>query len=240
MESTRFPNKPLMILENKTVIDWVYDNCINSKFCSKAIIATDSKIIAEHCEHNKSKYIMTGQHNCASNRVAEAALKINSEWIVEVQGDEPLLLPEIMDSWLENCLIQLEFIKPDLFLSIAKLKEKLTDSSNYVKVVKNKKGRLLWVSRSKIPSDIKGNFKGTYYRHTGFHLWKKTSLLKFLSIKPSEIEISEDTHATRIVENNIYAQTVILPETQSIDIPADLIAAEKIVLSKNKKTKPKS
>lgn len=234
MESTRFPNKPLKTLVNKTVLDWVYDNCMNSKFCDEAIIATDSEIIAEHCENNNKKYMMTGQHNCASNRVAEVAKKLDSDWVVEVQGDEPLLWAKIMDNWLEHCLVKLDKIKPDLFLSIALLDKNNADNPNFVKIVTNKKGKLLWISRSKIPSNSKGNFNGSYYRHTGFHFWNKTSLLKFLMIKPSLIEISEDTHATRIVENNFFAQTILLPETQAIDVPQDLILAEKIILSLKK------
>ena len=68
-------------------------------------------------------------------------------------------------------------------------------------------------------------------RHSGFHLWNKKSLLKFASIKTSSpfVEQSEDTHASRIVENNFYAMTIELPDTQAIDIPSDIDKAEAII-----------
>ena len=96
MESTRFPNKPLKILNNRPVIDWVYQNCTKSKFCENAIVATDSEKIKNYCEETGKKYVLTGEHNCASNRVAEASSEIARNWIVEVQGDEPLLWAKIM------------------------------------------------------------------------------------------------------------------------------------------------
>ena len=76
---------------------------------------------------------------------------------------------------------------------------------------------------------LKKDYVGTYYRHSGFHLWNKKSLLKFASIKPSFVEQSEDTHASRIVENNFYAMTIELPDTQAIDIPSDIDKAEAII-----------
>ena len=96
----------------------------------------------------------------------------------------------------------------------------------------NDSKKLLWVSRSKIPSDWKGNIKSRFYRHTGFHLWRVDSLINFSNIEPSQFEISEDTHAVRMVENQFYAHTVILEETQSIDVPDDLIAAKKLIMNK--------
>ena len=102
------------------------------------------------------------------------------------------------------------------------------------KLIINESARLLWVSRSKIPSDWKGKIESKFYRHTGFHLWKTKSLIEFANIQPSKFEISEDTHAVRIVENQFYAHTVLLQETQSIDLPEDLIVAEKLVANRLK------
>lgn len=229
MESSRFPDKPLKMLDKKPVIDWVYNNCYNSKYCNDVFIATDSNKIADYCKKTQKSYIMTGKHNCASDRVSEASYKIHSDWIVEVQGDEPLLWPEIIDEWLDKCLKYIQKKNIDLFLSIAALSHEEADNPNYVKIVKSLNGRLQWISRSRIPSNSKKDYVGTYYRHSGFHLWNKKSLLKFASIKPSFVEQSEDTHASRIVENNFYAMTIELPDTQAIDIPSDIDKAEAII-----------
>jgi 3-deoxy-manno-octulosonate cytidylyltransferase (CMP-KDO synthetase) len=232
MAASRFPGKPLKKLAGKPVVGWVYDNCIKSKYCKKAIIATDSKEIIDYCKSENKNFISTGAHNCASNRVAEVAKNIDGEWLVEVQGDEPLLWSTLIDSWLDKSL-KVVNNKIDLFLSVAILQNSEATNPNFVKLIINDSKRLLWVSRSKIPSDWKGNNESTFYRHTGFHLWRKKSLINFAKINPSNFEISEDTHAVRIVENQFYAHTVLLQETQSIDIPEDLIAAERLIGNKN-------
>lgn len=227
MGSSRFPGKPLVNLNGKPVLHWVYDNCTKSRYSSQVIIATDSSEIVDYCKKHSLECRLTGIHNCASNRVAEVAKKLETDWIVEVQGDEPLLWPEIIDNWLEKC-VSIN-ISPDLFISTAVIKGNNLDDPNYVKVIINDIGKLLWVSRSKIPSNSNGVYNDIYMRHTGFHLWKKSSIIKFANILPSKIEIAENTHATRIVENNLYAHGVILPDTQSIDTPQDLIKAEEIL-----------
>tara|TARA_B110000444_G_C18837260_1_gene596754 strand:+ start:1754 stop:2500 length:747 start_codon:yes stop_codon:yes gene_type:complete len=229
MESSRFPGKPLKKLSNRFVIDWVYENCSKSKFSDNVFIATDSDLIKKHCIKTNKKYILTGTHNCASNRVAEASRKLKSKWIVEVQGDEPLLWDNIIDNWLKKCIKNINNNQIDLFLSVASLASKDADNFNFVKTIINSKGRLQWVSRSRIPSNLKGSFNGEYFRHSGFHLWKQSSLQAFSNIEPSNIEISEDTHATRLVENNYYAQTIVLPSTQAIDNPEDILLAQEIL-----------
>ena len=231
MESSRFPGKPLKKLSDRPIIDWVYENCSKSKFCEEVFIATDSEEISKYCFDTKKKYLMTGENNCASNRVAEASKKIDKEWIVEVQGDEPLLWASIMDDWLYKCSEKNDN-NPDLFLSIAKLNDNEADDPSYVKIIKDSSNKLQWVSRSRIPCNLKKPFSEDYFRHTGFHLWKKESLLNFALISPSPIENAEDTHATRLVENNFFAKTIELPVTQSIDNPDDLLKAEMILKRK--------
>ncbi len=231
MAASRFPGKPLKKLDGKPIVGWVYDNCIKSKFCKEAIIATDSSEIVDYCKLENKNYALTGTHNCASNRVSEVAKNIDDKWVVEVQGDEPLLWPNLIDSWIKKCL-KLANPDIDLYLSVARLKNKDANNPNFVKLIINDSKKLLWVSRSKIPSDWKGNIKSRFYRHTGFHLWRVDSLINFSNIEPSQFEISEDTHAVRMVENQFYAHTVILEETQSIDVPDDLIAAKKLIMNK--------
>ncbi len=231
MESSRLYGKPLLKIGSKTLIEHVYENALKSKFCIKAIIATDSKDIVNFCNSKAINVSFTKQHNCASNRVAEVAKNINLNWIVELQGDEPFLNKSLIDNWLSKCLINKDNKKIDLFLSSAKIQGVSNlDNKNIVKLIKNKDNKVLWFSRSIIPSDYKKQLNYSYYRHTGFHLWKKSSLIKFSKIKPSLIEKSEDTHALRLVENNFFAKAVEIKETLSIDTESDLRKAKKIHL----------
>lgn len=232
MESSRFPGKPLVKLRDKPVVEWVYRNCVESKYCDKAIIATDSQEIANYCADQKMNVVMTGSHNCASDRVAEVCKTLNDSWVVEVQGDEPLLWPVLMDTWLEKCGVMLghpDSARFDLFISVAKLRADLADDPNYVKIIKNSDDELVMVSRSRIPNNQKKPFDGIYFRHTGFHLWRRSSLVKFGSFAPSDSERAEDTHAVRMIEHRLVARAVELDDTQAIDNPDDIDRASAIV-----------
>lgn len=231
MESSRLYGKPLLKIGSRTLIEHVYYNAIKSKYCLKAIIATDSIDIVDFCNRKAMNVSLTKKHNCASNRVAEVAKNININWIVELQGDEPFLKKSLIDNWISKCLENKNKQNIDLFLSSAKIQGSSNfDNKNIVKLIKNKNNKVLWFSRSLIPSDYKKQLNYTYYRHTGFHLWKKSSLIKFSKIKPSLIEKSEDTHALRLVENNFFAKAVEITETLSIDTKSDLRKAKKIYL----------
>lgn len=236
MESSRFYGKPLKLIDNLPVLHWVYNNCKNSKYNLKTFIVTDSKKIKNYCLKNKINVIMTGKHNCASNRIAEAANNLTSKYVVEVQGDEPFLWASLIDKWLNKCVKIIDNKnKIDIFISVAKLNSKLSENPNYVKVYFTKDRIIKWFTRSKIPSDWKNKKISPFFRHTGFHLWRRSSLLKFKKIKPSYLEISEDTHATRLIENNFIAYANFIEDTISIDQPSDLIKANKYLKSNVKK-----
>ena len=164
MDSSRFYGKPLKKLNNKPIIEMVYNNCLNSSFCKKVIIATDSKEIKEFCKKNNFNVMMTKKHNCASNRVAEVANKLNDKWIVEMQGDEPLLFKKLIDKWLKKILNNMKKNNDtDVYVSTAKLSYHLADNPNFVKLIKDSDDIIKWFSRSKIPSDWKGLFKSEIY-----------------------------------------------------------------------------
>tara|TARA_B110000483_G_scaffold127722_1_gene153296 strand:+ start:710 stop:1459 length:750 start_codon:yes stop_codon:yes gene_type:complete len=233
MGSSRFYGKPLKTINNKAIIELVYENCLKSKYCKEAIVATDSEEILFFCRTKSINCILTKDHNCASNRVSEVCKNLKDRWIVEIQGDEPLLDEKIMNKWINKCIRAMQKkCSPDIFLSYAKLDSKNADNFNYVKLLLSPSKDVLWFSRSKLPSDWKGNIISNFYRHTGFHLWKRESLLKFSKIRPSNVEISEDTHAVRLVENKFEIKGVEIIDTQAIDIPNDLYKARKIYKSK--------
>ena len=152
---------------------------MKSRYANDTIIATDSDKISKYCFESGKKFIMTGIHNCASNRVAEASKKIDDEWIVEVQGDEPLLWSKIIDEWLSNTKKYQENSKIDLFISIAALRSEDADNPNFVKTVINDEGNYYGYLGQEFHLIQKVASMGITYRHTGFHLWRKSSLEKF-------------------------------------------------------------
>ena len=236
MGSSRLYGKPLKKIGDLTLIERVYKNCTESKLQSNVIVATDSDEILNFCEQKKITCIMTKDHNCGSSRIAEVARQIKEKWILEVQGDEPFLYSNILDQWAKKCqkLIRSKY-SPDLFLAYVKINYAAASNKKFVKLILNRNKEVLWASRSKIPSDYKGIFQSTMYRHTGVHLWKRTSLIKFGNFKRSKIELSEDTHSIRMVENKLLIKGIPIIDTQAIDIPRDLVLARKIVRRNEKK-----
>ena len=229
MESSRFYGKPLKKLNNQSIIKWVYENSLKSKYCKKAIIATDSIQIKKYCIDNNLNYKITGKHNCASNRVAEVALSLKEKWVVEIQGDEPLLFPHLINKFFNQISPALIKKSYDIFLSTAIIDSKESESFNTVKLIRNSRGEVTWFSRSQIPCNWKKIYNDKFFKHTGFHLWQSNSLIKFAKIKPSKIEKSEDTHAVRLIENDFKVKSIIINETQSIDTPHDLKKAKNIL-----------
>jgi 3-deoxy-manno-octulosonate cytidylyltransferase (CMP-KDO synthetase) len=154
---------------------------------------------------------------------------LSGEWIVEVQSDEPFLWASTIDRWLERAIPLLESTtKIDVFISASELPAAHVEPPNFVKIIKSADDKLLWASRSKIPSCFGGRM-ATFFRHAGLYLWRRESLLRFAEIAPGPIEDSEDTNALRLLENEFWAQVILMPGTQGIDVPADLVAAERYV-----------
>ena len=235
MSSSRLYGKPLKKIGDLTLIERVYNNCLKSNYQSSVLIATDSKQIYNFCMKKNMICVMTKAYDCGSSRIAEVAEKINNRWIVEVQGDEPFLNNKLIDNWLEKCqkMIEKKYF-PDLFLAYAEIKYSEANNNKYVKLVMNSNNEILWSSRSKIPSDFKKKNESNMIRHTGLHLWNKKSLIKFKGFKKSKIEISEDTHSLRMIENNYIIKGAKITDTQAIDIPKDLALARKMVKYENK------
>jgi len=228
--SSRLYGKPLKKIGKYTLIERVYNNCLESKYQSKVIITTDSKKIMKFCNERQMNCMITGSHDCGSSRIAEAAKLVKEKWIMEVQGDEPFLNSRILDRWIgkcENSIKQKYF--PDLFLAYVHLNYENAKNKKFVKLILNKNEEILWSSRSMIPSDYKGNIKSKMYRHTGVHLWKRSSLIRFGKLKKSKIEKSEDTHSLRMIENDFVIKGIKIENTHAIDVPIDLYKARQMV-----------
>lgn len=230
MSSKRLPGKVLKTIAGRSVLDWVYDNCKRSKYCNRIVVGTDDQQIFDYCQARGWEVQMTGQHNCGSNRTAEVASQLNSEWVVEMQGDEPLLWASIIDRWLDVGLVSLKDNPDvDVLISITELETGKVDNPNFVKIAQNANGRLLWGSRVRIPSGF-SKINVQYYRQAGLYLWRRESLLRFASVTPGPMEKSEDTHLLRLFEGGFWGQGNLLPETQSIDVPNDIKLAESYIL----------
>jgi len=225
--STRFPGKPLIVIEGKTMIQRVYEQAAKAERLFALVVATDDERIFNHVVSFGGKAVLTGTHHqSGTDRCAEAMLAFSRvDAIINIQGDEPMLDPEQIDQ-LAAC-----FDSPST--EVATLIKRIThideiENPNVVKVVQNVNGEAIYFSRSPIPY-LRGVVKidwlsrQKYFKHIGLYGYRQDILTRISKLKPSFLELSESLEQLRWLENGIkisLRETTI--ETQAVDTPADL------------------
>ena len=238
--STRFPGKPLAILDGKTMIQRVYERV--SSEIQDVYVATDDDRIASEVMRFGGKHIMTSPlHTSGTDRCYEAFTKINGSFdvVINIQGDEPFIYPEQV-SLLKNCFNDSEteiatLVKP---FSHEDIVDNLA-TPNTPKVIITKDNYALYFSRSIIPYK-RGTDRHiwlqshTYYKHIGVYAYKHAVLKELTQLEPSSLEKAESLEQLRWLENGYRIKVGITEhETIGIDTPEDLEQAIAF-LKKNK------
>ncbi len=214
--STRFPGKPLTLIDGRPMIQHVYEQCKKSTLLTDVIVATDDERIAQTVKVFGGKYIMTSpDHPSGTDRCAEAIQKIDTDCIINIQGDEPRIQPEQIDQVAK--LLQSGAPIATLGRSISK---EMADNRHIVKVVKTMQGKALYFSRSPIPFDSDHG----YLQHVGIYGFRKDILQKVAQLPVSPLESSEKLEQLRWLENGFEIFIDIThQENISIDTPEDLL-----------------
>lgn len=234
MGSTRFPGKPLAMLAGKTVLERVYEKCLESKLSEKAVILTDSPEIIEYAKTINAPALMTSDKcNSGTERIIEAFDKIGAEFVVNVQGDEPFISPELIDQLIQtrketNC---------DLVTAASKICDvESLQNENVVKVLRDESGKALYFSRSALPhirgeSDMSSWLKkADYWRHIGIYGYSKDALDLYAKFGTCALEKQEMLEQLRFIANGMKFEVVPTKyESIGIDTPADLVAAEEFL-----------
>lgn len=209
-ESSRFPGKPLAKIHGKAMIDWVYEHAVAAKGTGRVVVATDSEKIVEHCKKNNIEVVMTGEHRNGSERVAEVVKDLDEEYVFEMQGDQPILMPEQVDDFLYHAH-KLVTEKPeiDVVHPYTKATAEQTKSPDVVNAVVSISGRLLFQTRLPIQTGI---------RTLGLYLWKNKSLQRFWALEQAPIEKIEDTHPVRLYVNDFYVQGTPIDGSDWIEV----------------------
>lgn len=197
--STRLPGKPLKKIGKKTMIQLVYERAKKIN-CSKTIIATDDKRILNHCLSNKMNCIMTKKsHITGSDRVSEVSKKYNLPWVLNLQGDEPLININDVKNLIKKTL---NLYKKNKNFSVATLyfkkKEKNKHNPNEARLLLNKKNEAIIFTRKKITYGSQGN---SYLKHIGIFLYRKKFLEKFSKLKNRFLENDQRLEQLRVIEN---------------------------------------
>ena len=181
-QSSRFPGKPLAEIQGKPMIQRVYEQAQKASFLSRLFVATDDRRIFQACQSFGAEVLMTSsQHKSGTERAAEVAQKFDASIVINIQGDEPLLKGEMLDSLVSS--IQDNSI-PMATLATRSQDFSLLREKSVVKVVVDKKGFALYFSRSPLPFDPKDYF----LQHIGIYAYQKEFLLDFSHMPPSRLE----------------------------------------------------
>lgn len=229
--ATRFPAKLMQMLGDKTVIRHTYENTMATLLFDEVIVVTDSEIIFNEIVQNGGYAIMSRQeHESGSDRIAEAAADIEVEVIINVQGDEPFVKKDILES-----LINAFRNDPRHFVQVASPMHEIVDEAmikdpNIVKVVVDKNMNALMFSRSIIPYPRDINAATKYYKHIGIYAFRKNALMDFTQWEITPLEASEKIECLRYLENDVKIKMILTKESPvSIDTREDLEKAKKLL-----------
>ncbi|HCL84175.1 MAG TPA: 3-deoxy-manno-octulosonate cytidylyltransferase [Chitinophagaceae bacterium] len=226
--STRFPAKLMQQLGNKSVIRHTYDNTVKTGLFDQVIVVTDSRIIYDEIKTNGGDVMMSQRpHESGSDRIAEAVETLDTEIVVNVQGDEPFVQKAPLEKLLEV------FKKdPAGKVQVASLmqvmkNEKNIRDPNYVKVAVDLQMNALFFSRSVIPFPRDPAVSITYYEHIGVYAFRKQALMNFTRWPVTALEAAEKIECLRYLEHGIPLKMVITEYMGiEIDTPEDLLLAK--------------
>ena len=235
-DATRFPGKPLATLKGKSIIQHVYEQASGSSLADAVYVATDDKRIFDEVNSFDGRAVMTsGSHNCGTDRIAEAAKNIECDIIVNVQGDEPFIRPEMIDDTVQ-------LLRDDEKASMSTLCVKIDNqedllSPHSVKVVMDREGYAMYFSRSPIPyyrddwKDLNNIIhipdKTVVMKHIGIYGYRKDVLMEFTSMDKGNLEEIEKLEQLRALSAGLKIK---VKETEfntfGIDTKDDLRKAE--------------
>ena len=228
MESTRFPGKPLAEIMEIPMIGHVYHR---SKMCSmleEVYVATCDNVIVEYIKSIGGQSVMTANtHERASDRVAEAFLKIEKDSgqeidiVVMLQGDEPMILPEMIKASIQPLINDPSIVVSNLVASMEN--EEDFEDPNEVKVVVDKHDFALYFSREPIPSRKKSNQQIPMLKQVCIIPFRRGTLLEFNELEPTNLEIIESVDMNRFLEHGIKVKMIKTDyKTIAVDTSSDL------------------
>jgi 3-deoxy-manno-octulosonate cytidylyltransferase (CMP-KDO synthetase) len=250
-DSTRFPGKPLSLLKGKPLIQHVYENSKGARLAEDVIVATDSETIFEKVLFFGGRAAMTSAvHPSGTDRIAEVAASLGHDIVVNVQGDEPLIRPQMIDDVIE--LLEDSRASVGTLVKRISKPEEIADP-NVVKAVLDKEGFALYFSRSPIPyhrdlfcqkpgiEDALTNVVGgaasgfqdlqtsrlCMFKHIGIYSYRREVLLLLSKMEQTELEKTEKLEQLRVLENGMRIRAKETNfETCGVDTPEDLKRVE--------------
>jgi len=230
LASTRLPRKVLGDIAGKPMLAWVYAAAKACPQLDEVIVATDSAEVQALCEERGWRCLMTSANlPSGTDRLYAVSRVVDADIYVNIQGDEPLLLPEHITAILAL------FTSESVEVTTPKVRCSAEDvgNPNAVKVVTALDGRALYFSRATIPFDRDAQGKATYWKHLGLYAYRRAALERFAALAPSGLELCERLEQLRLLENGIsiyVAETTA--DTIGVDTEEDRRRVEAILLGR--------
>jgi 3-deoxy-manno-octulosonate cytidylyltransferase (CMP-KDO synthetase) len=238
-KSTRFPGKPLHLIDGKPLLQHVWKRCLHAKNLDSVVIATDDMRIASAAFNWGAEVALTSpKHRSGTDRIAEVVKKAKQfAYIINIQGDEPLVDPRLIDRLVEK-------LRSDRKIDIVTAAHPFQNpadflSPNQVKVVIDLAGNALYFSRGPIPvlrsTDFPalvsprgpGSQRFVFLRHQGIYGFRRKTLLRFVKWKRTPLERAESLEQLRALENGVKVHVLVTAKgSPGVDTPDDAIALE--------------
>ena len=235
--STRFPGKPLAPIAGKPLIQHVVERCRQAKSLSEVIVATDDARIADAAKKFCRVEMTRADHPSGSDRIAEVAARQPWDAIVNIQGDEPLIDPAVIDA------VAGALAHEEMSTAATPIRSPADyDNPNVVKVVVNRAGRALYFSRRTIPY-VREAASGSvsehlaafpFLKHLGIYGYRRETLLRLVQFPVSPLEAAEKLEQLRALENGIQIAVVKVDyDSVGVDVPEDVRRVEELLKTTN-------
>ena len=228
--SSRLPGKPLVEIAGKSMIQHVWERAVQTPSIDEVLVATDDQRILDAVEKFGAEAVLTSsEHKTGTDRIVEALSGRSCDWVLNIQGDEPLVLPVDLELLIQKAENTKGTKGATLIFKITD--EAMLHDPNVVKVTLNQSSQALYFSRSMIPfprSPQSSNIK--IWRHLGVYLLKRDFLLQYHQWPRTPLEKTEQLEQLRILENG---ETLLCVEAENdgvgVDVPQDVLLAEKLI-----------
>lgn len=233
IQSTRILRKPLSLIQGKPMIQWVYENAKRCQVLADVIVATDNEEIADVVHKVGGKTVMTDPDlPTGSDRVAAVAkLHPQMDVIINLQGDEPFIKPQMLEQLVAPYL---QGETPEM----TTLASPLDLSADYpnpgaVKVITDLQGNALYFSRSPIPY-FRTSQQAPVYHHMGLYAFRRDFLLHYTTLQQTPLEKAESLEQLRVLEHGFKIRVCLTQEkTLEINLPEELERAQQFVYTSN-------
>lgn len=219
--ATRLPGKVLADIAGKPMVQHVYERACRARTVQRVLVATDDERVRRAVEFFGGEVIMTSPHHLSgTDRLAEAVQNLDCEIVVNVQGDEPMIEPEAIDSAVQPLL-------EDPTLPMSTLKVEITDphdiqDPSVVKVVTDRYGLALYFSRYPLPYP-RDAAQGHWYQHIGLYVYRRDFLLQYARWEATPLQLTEQLEQLKVLENGYRIKVIPTSHrTIGVDTPEDL------------------